>query len=211
MEIATNDKLPFVSIEICKKGCKLVTIVYHKPTNTGQLLHHQSRVDNSYKRSVVKTMLNHALHLSSTRELFTKECECLKLMFSNLKYPDSLINSTIAHYVTSVMSQDMIPTPQADNIHWIALPFKDQNSADTLKKHISDSSKKIDHTLQPVFRSRKLGDDLKVQESKPPMINQQCVVYNFVCDLWDAEYVGCTSSHLLSVLTSTSSLPLGNT
>ena len=51
--------VPFVSIEICKKGCKLVTSVYRKPTSTGLLLHHQSHVDNRYKRSLVKTMLNH--------------------------------------------------------------------------------------------------------------------------------------------------------
>ena len=55
---------------------------------------------------------------------------------------------------------------------------------------------KIDHILQPVFSSRKLSDDLKVQEPKPPLINQQCVVYHFVCDLCDADYVGYTSRHL---------------
>ena len=49
--------------------------------------------------------------------------------------------------------------------------------------------------LQPVFSSRKLSDDLKVQEPKPPSINQQCV-YHFVCDLCDADYVGYTSRHL---------------
>ena len=188
--------LPFVGIEICKKGCKLVTSVYRKPTNTGLLLHHQSHVNKHYKRSLVKTMLNRAFRLSSIWDLFTAECERLKLMFSNLKYPDSLISSTIAHFVTSVMSRDTIPTPQADNIHRIVLPFKDQRSADIVKKHLSDLSNKIDHILQPVFRSRKLGDDLKVQEPKPPMLNQQCVVYNFVCDLCDADYVGYTSRHL---------------
>ena len=78
----------------------------------------------------------------------------------------------------------------------LVLPFKDQRSADIVKKHLSDLRNKIDHTLQPVFRSRKLGDDLKVQEPKPPVINQQCVVYNFVCDLYDADYVGYTSRHL---------------
>ena len=113
-------------------------------------------------------------------------------MFSNLKYPDSLINATIAHSVTSVTSQDTIPTPQTDSVHRIVLPF----SADTVKKHLSDLGKKIDHTLQPVFSSRKLGDDLKVQESKPRVINQQCVVYKFACDLCDTEYV-CHSSHHL--------------
>ena len=30
-------------------------------------------------------------------------------------------------------------------------------------------------------------------EPKPPIISQQCVVYNYKCELCDAEYVGCTS------------------
>ena len=33
-------------------------------------------------------------------------------------------------------------------------------------------------------------------EPKPPIISQQCVVYNYKCDLCDAEYVGYTSRHL---------------
>ena len=111
MEIATNGQLPFVGIEICKKGCKLVTsvYVYRKPANTSLLLHHQSHDDNRYKIFLVKTMLNRAFRSSSTWDLFTTECERLKLVFSKLKYPDSLINSTIAHFVTSVTSQDTIP------------------------------------------------------------------------------------------------------
>ena len=107
MEIAANGQLPFVGIQICKKGCKIVTSVYRKPANTSLLsllLQHQSHDDNSYKISLVKTMLNRAFCSSSTWDLFTTECERLKLMFSKLKYPDSLMNSTIAHFVTSVTS-----------------------------------------------------------------------------------------------------------
>jgi len=37
--------------------------------------------------------------------------------------------------------------------------FKDQKSAEAVKEQLSDLSKKIDHTLQPVFRSRKIGED----------------------------------------------------
>ena len=92
--------------------------------------------------------------------------------------------------------RDTLPTPQTENIHRIVLPFKDQRSADIVKKHLSDLSNKIDHILQPVFMSRKLCDDLKVQKPKPPLINQHCVVYHFVCDPCDADCVGYTSRHL---------------
>ena len=38
--------------------------------------------------------------------------------------------------------------------------------------------------------------DPKVRENKPPLVNQQCVVYNFQCNLCDAGYVGYTCRHL---------------
>ena len=39
MELATQDKLPFLGMNIIKSGTKLETSVYKKPTNTGLLLH----------------------------------------------------------------------------------------------------------------------------------------------------------------------------
>ena len=44
--------------------------------------------------------------------------------------------------------------------------------------------------------SRKLEQDLKPKEIKPSIVNQQCVVYKFACDLCDADYVGFTARHL---------------
>ena len=44
--------------------------------------------------------------------------------------------------------------------------------------------------------SRKIDQELKVQETKPLIVNQQCVVYRFQCDLCDAGYLGYTRRHL---------------
>ena len=49
MELASDNKLPFSGMEILKRGHKLETSVYRKPTNTGLLLHHQSHVDKRNK------------------------------------------------------------------------------------------------------------------------------------------------------------------
>ena len=35
-----------------------------------------------------------------------------------------------------------------------------------------------------------------MKETKPSVVNQQCVVYSFQCDLCDAGYVGYTRGHL---------------
>ena len=57
--------------------------------------------------------------------------------------------------------------------HRVVLPYKDQKSADAVKKQLSDLSKEIDHTLQPAFKSRKICEDLKMCEPKPSIISQQ--------------------------------------
>ena len=44
--------------------------------------------------------------------------------------------------------------------------------------------------------SKKLEQDLKPKEIKPSIVNRQCIVYKFACDLCDADYVGYTARHL---------------
>ena len=58
------------------------------------------------------------------------------------------------------------------------------------------SSRKISVDIRPVYTSRKIKDEIKVKEEKPPIVNQQCVVYHFQCDLCDTDYVGYTCRHL---------------
>ena len=76
------------------------------------------------------------------------------------------------------------------------LPFKDQKSADVVRRQLGDLGTKINQQLQPVFTSKKIADHLRVTEEKPPLINQQSVVYEFICDLCDTNYIGYTCRHL---------------
>ena len=50
--------------------------------------------------------------------------------------------------------------------------------------------------IKPVFHTKKIGQVLALKEKKPPIVNNQCVVYKFECDLCDADYVGYTTRHL---------------
>ncbi|KAL9980999.1 hypothetical protein ACROYT_G009651 [Oculina patagonica] len=62
---------------------------------------------------------------------------------------------------------------------------------------MKDLSVKLQTTVQPVFVSRKIGQDLLECETKPKLVNQQCVVYQFKCNLCDTgSYVGYTRGHL---------------
>ena len=52
-----------------------------------------------------------------------------------------------------------------------------------MKKQLKDLSLRVHTIIQPVFVSRKIEQELNVKETKPPIVNQQCVVYGFQCDM----------------------------
>ena len=95
METDVNSSLPFVGMVIAKTDNHLKISVYRKKTNKGLVLHYQSQVDNRYKRSLLRTMLDRAKRLSSSPDLFSKVCYDLRKMFLKLKYPVKLIDSIL--------------------------------------------------------------------------------------------------------------------
>ena len=78
----------------------------------------------------------------------------------------------------------------------IVIPYKDQDAAVSVKRQLRDLSIKVQKTIQPVFTSRKLKQDLSLREPNPNIVTQQCVVYLFKCDLCNAGYGGYTKGHL---------------
>ena len=140
-------------------------------------------------------MVNRAYRLSSTKEGLAKECNKLRTIFSKLRYPKTLVDSTINKF-SQEPDKEIHTVPSVDPSVYIVLPFKDQRSADRVLKDIYSLWAKIDVNVKPVFTSRKLSQTLSVKENKPPIVNTQCVVYLFQCDLCDANYVGYTARHL---------------
>ena len=115
-----------------------------KATNKGLLLHYQSHVDNKCKHSLLKTMLIRAHRLSSSPDLFADECNNLRSMFLKLKYPPRLIESTINRFVR--LQDQAEPEHQfpLDQPIIIVLPFKDQRSADAVRKDLSELRRKLE-------------------------------------------------------------------
>ena len=151
-----------------------------------------------FRRENTDFMLDRAHRLSSSWSYYSDECERLKSVFSRLKYPPDLINSAINTFINSRVADQ--ETPQASPVmenDVNSIPFKDQVSADIVKTQLKDLSLKLQTTIQPVFVSRKIGQDLQELEPKPQLVNQQCVVYGFQCNLCDTgSYVGYTRGHL---------------
>jgi len=49
----------------------------------------------------------------------------------------------------------------------LTIPYKDEKSADVVRKQLRDLGRKIDYELQPILTSKKIVDDLRETELKP--------------------------------------------
>ena len=78
----------------------------------------------------------------------------------------------------------------------VPLPFKDQQSANSVKKQMQILSANIGVQIKPVFQNKKIGQILQL-------------VYKFECDLCDADYVGYTPDTYTSALMNTNTLQSG--
>ena len=176
MEIADSNKEQFLGTMIERKGCELVASVYRKPTNNGLLLHFQSHVDMHYKKSLIKTMLS-GLPPFIFLESVVRECDYLKGMFFKLGYPDRLVDATVTSFLNSIfVEKDQVQKNNAvseRNIVRVILPFKDQRSADFVQNQLKDLGNNIGNPIQTVFTSPKIGEQLQIQERKPPVVSRQ--------------------------------------
>ena len=135
-------------------------------------------------------MLDCTYRLSSSWLYFSEECERLKSLFSCLDYPHHLINSTINTFINWRVA-DQLPLQASgrlagDDVTRVVIPFKDQDSANIVKMQLKDLT-----TIQPIFVSWKIGQGVKECETKPQLVNQRCVVYQFECNLCDTgSYIG---------------------
>ena len=177
----------------CKRvNNALFTLVYSSRVKMERSLAHSWSKD-----CLLKTMIHHAYALSSTTEAFDQECTRLCSIFTRLDYPLVMINSIITKTIQSLSFGTREKNKEDSSIVRVILPFKDQTSANAVRRQMHDLSHKIGTTLQPVFTSRKLEQDLKPREIKPPIIvDLQSIVYSFTCDLCDSDYVGFTARHL---------------
>ena len=183
MEVEREGSFPFLGTELINRAPKIESKVYIKRTNTGLLLHFQSHVDIKYKRSLVNTMVDRAYRLSSNWSFFSEECDRLRGVFDNLKYPKPLVDTTIKRFVERrISSQEPCPSPDvpSETVR-VVLPFTDQSSANYVKQQLNNLSSKLNVTVQPVFVSPKLEQQLKRHEIKPPIVNQQCINLNVTC------------------------------
>ena len=78
-----------------------------------------------------------------------------------------MINSVINMLINDCSTFDSSSKSTDDVTLWTKIPFKDQRSADTVRKQMTDLGSKIGIYLKTVFTSKKLEMALNHREKKP--------------------------------------------
>ncbi|MEM7163798.1 MAG: reverse transcriptase domain-containing protein, partial [Bacteroidota bacterium] len=152
MELQKNDKLPFLGMLLTKNCQQIATKVHRKQTDKGMLTHFNSHVDQRYKTGLLKTMVNRASKLCSSEVLFNAECEKIKSIFRNLKYPEGILHSIFKKSDFNALNFNQEQVPSNEDFVNIVLPFKSQKSSDILRNELNHLDCKLPIILRPVFK-----------------------------------------------------------
>ena len=123
-------------------------------------------------------MLHRAYRFSSSWESVVRECKYLEGMSFKLGYPDRPLPRFKSQSLWRNMKfRRTTPCRRETSFgSYYLSKIRDLRTS-------SENSSKISNTIQTVFTSPKIGEQLQMQERKPPAVSQQCVVYQFKCDL----------------------------
>ena len=92
-------------------------------------------------------------------------------LYKDLSKVGSNRNIVRTFVASKVKDRQPTPAPRESPTVRVVLHFKDQDSADLVRKQLKDLSQETRAVIQPVFVSNKIKQKLKVHEKKPPIVN----------------------------------------
>ena len=191
-----DNTFPFLNVELRIVGDTFESWIYRKKTHTGLMLNFSALVPTSWKRGLILCLLNTAKKLCSSPNLFNKEVDKLRCMFSDNGYPVGFFNSVL-HKFTAV--HENVTTDESDEDTVILkVPYLGEISYEFSKKLKVLIGNKFNVKVRVVFTSFKVGQYFSLK-CKTPLILLSDVVYKFSCQR-DATvtYIGKTKRHLIT-------------
>ena len=90
-----NNTLSFLDINTTSQNNQLKTSVYRKPTFSGVFTHYESYIDQSYKKSLIFTLLSRCYSICSDYTLFYLEVKKLRKILKKNRCPSGIIELSI--------------------------------------------------------------------------------------------------------------------
>jgi len=201
-----NNLFHFLDIQLnLNADSKFHTSVYIKPTDKGIYANYHSHIPETYKRSVVKTLVYRAYKYSSTWKLFNSEIDRIKQVLANNSYPQFFVERIIENVINKLRERpDNMDRVTNGNIN---LYVKLENLS-TIKKdehllkriiseHLTPTATDTKIKLIPYYKPRKLSSMFSTRPNHSDL-HRANVVYQFQCqeDSCNASYIGHTTNTL---------------
>ena len=98
-ETEKNNTFSFLDINITRQNNQLKKSVYRKPTFSGVFTHYESYIDQSYKKSLIFTLLSRCYSVCSDYTIFHLEVEELREILKKNSNPSGIIEVSIRTFL----------------------------------------------------------------------------------------------------------------
>ena len=195
-ETENNNCFSFLDINIMREKHQFTTSVYRKPTFSGVFTHYESFIDDSYKKSLIFTLLFRCFSICSDFSKFHLEIKKLRDIFKRNGYPSSLIEMCIRTFFQKlyVPKQVYITVPKKQLL--IILPFLGKLSS-KLKQQVANCFKSSlpQCEVKIIFKSTNRLSSLFTYKDVIPKDLQSNLIYKFTCGNCNVTYYGKTERH----------------
>jgi len=196
METEINDKLSFLDITLDKSGETLKTSIFRKQTFTGLLTSFNSFTCFSYKRGLIKCLIDRIYKINNTWLGFHHDIDNVKKLLEKNTYPMHLIDKTLKNYLDTKYTSENNQQVSSKNVRYYKLPFIGKFSEHT-KTKVKNLAMKYckSASVKIAFTSFKIGQVFSTKDCIPSSLKSH-VIYKFICANCKASYIGETTRHL---------------
>ena len=133
-EAENDNSFSFLDIKITCHNQQFKTSVYRKPTFSGVFTHYESYVDQTYKKSLIDTLLFRCFSICSDYTSFHLEVENLREILKKNSYPSGIIEQSMRSFLNKLhVPKKVIPTVPKKEL-FIVLPYLGTLSSNLKRK-----------------------------------------------------------------------------
>ena len=196
-EAENGNPFSFLDIKITCHSQQFKTSVYRKPTFSGVFTHYESYLDQTYKKSLIDTLLFRCFSVCSDYTFFHLKVKNLREILKKNSYRSGIIEQSIKSFLNILhVPKKAIPTVPKKEL-FIILPYLGTLSSNLKRKSRTCFKNslpqcKIKITLKSTNR---LSSLFRFNDVIPNKL-QSHLVYKLSCGNCNATYYGKTERHV---------------
>ena len=111
IETEQSNKISFLNVNVIREQGKFVTSVYRKPTFSGVYTHFDSFLPDTYKISMINTLINKSFRICSNWSMFHQQLILLSEIFQKNGYPENFIDRCFKLFLNRThILKEKVPT-----------------------------------------------------------------------------------------------------